>query len=151
MTTHRIPPMTDFCYIDVARTRIAENACHMIATHCRVTSPCITENTCHVIVMRCCVTSPCMRKLHAHCIATVHAQTQRKHFHCIVVWCVLECLYGATAQQCFEQICHNMFPWNVGWLSMDYMALSQKIVLFITTVVRTSNPTKLYLFRSFQY
>jgi hypothetical protein len=38
-----------FTYINVARTRIIENACHVIAIHCWVTSPRITENTCHVI------------------------------------------------------------------------------------------------------
>jgi hypothetical protein len=36
----------------------------------------------------------------------------------------------------------NTFLWNISWLSMDYIALtSQKTVLFMTTTVRTSNPT----------
>jgi hypothetical protein len=36
-----------------------------------------------------------------------------------------------------------MFLRNVGWLSIDYMAaISQKIELYTSTTVRTSNPTR---------
>jgi hypothetical protein len=41
---------THTCYIDAAQTRITQNTCHVITTHC------------------CCVTSLCVRKLHA-CVA----------------------------------------------------------------------------------
>jgi hypothetical protein len=38
-------------------------------------------NTCHVIPTHCCVTSPRMR-----CIATAHVRTRKKNFHSIVAW-----------------------------------------------------------------
>jgi hypothetical protein len=74
----------DSRYIDAARRRIAGNTCHVIATHCCVTSPPTRENTRHVFTTHCCVTSPRMRNLHGHCIATVRARTQRKHFNRII-------------------------------------------------------------------
>jgi hypothetical protein len=42
----------------------------------------------------------------------------------------------------------DMFLRNVGGLSTDYTALSQKIEFFITTAVKTSNPTSNELFFS---
>jgi hypothetical protein len=64
-------------YIAAAWTRITGNTSR--DCYCCVTSPRITENTSHDPYT--CVTSPCMP-----CIAAIHAQTQRKHFHSIVAW-----------------------------------------------------------------
>jgi hypothetical protein len=68
----RIP----LAYIDAARTRVTENICHVIATHC-VTSPRITENTCHVIAKHCCDVT-----VHAQTARALHATVRAVTKHC---------------------------------------------------------------------
>jgi hypothetical protein len=44
------------------------------------------QQTRHMTATHSCMTSPRTRKLRTRCVATVHARTQRKHFHRIVAW-----------------------------------------------------------------
>jgi hypothetical protein len=101
------------------QTRITRNTSR--DRYCCLTSPRITEDTCHVIPTHCCVTSPA----HALYSNGPYEDTKGTFPQCCCAAHALERAHRAAAQRCPEQIRHSINIWYTYFFS-SVLVSSQK-------------------------